>query len=98
MSNVKKILINGNLPFDCYSNVGLMPYLAALNGPSFGLRIQWGKGEMIPNKNGGKTATYDFTILGEEAVRFEWYDRLIKNIFSAGGNVKSSTIKDIENT
>lgn len=97
MANVKNIKIIGELPFDCISNVELQPYLAAFNGPCYGLKIQWGQATMFPNEYGGQTATYDFTVSGEEAVHYEWYKYFVGAVKRANGTVSKVFVKDIEN-
>lgn len=96
MSNIKQIRITGQLPFNCYETPELQPYLAQMNCPTIGIRIEWGNCTMIPNSYGGQTATYDFVISGEEAVRLGWIEGLKQGIDEAGGNVKSIFVKDIE--
>ena len=79
MSNAKHIRINGLLPFNCIDpepeggydtdKECLRDWFARMNTATFGVRIGWnGPVESRPNKTGGKTAFYAFTIDGFEAV------------------------------
>lgn len=97
MSNVKQITIHGALPFDCADNEVIAKFLGQMNSPCCGLRISWGNCAMIPNKYGGETATYDFEIDGEEAIRSEWVELLEKSILLVGGKIEMIYVRDIEN-
>jgi hypothetical protein len=97
MSNVKRVLIEGRLPFNCNENEALKGWLACMNLPLFGLRITWGDVEyMMPNEFGGKTAFYDFTIKGKEAVAWDAIDELVAAINEVGGSVCTKQTRDLE--
>lgn len=98
MSNVKAVHVTGKLPFDCTKHHDLARFLAAMNGPVFGLRIVWGSDcEYRPNAHGGKTCFVPFTVAGEEAVSYDWLVALLKAVVNADGEVSAATARDIEN-
>jgi hypothetical protein len=86
MSNVKRIRIEGELPFNCTDDEAMRSKLGTLNGPSIGLRLTWSPRpeSLRPNGNGGRTAYYRFFILGEEAVSWEWLRELRATIERLG--------------
>lgn len=98
MSNVKAINIEGQLPFDCAGHEALMPYLALLSGPTLGVRIQWSDGPIVmqPNKHGGETAIYGFSLRGEEALAWGWIDGFKAAVVQAGGSIHGDVTRDIE--
>jgi hypothetical protein len=99
MSNAKHIHVTGRLPFDCIdgdpltgersmANDALRDWFARMNTPTFGVKIHWtGPVESRPNKYGGKTAIYAFTIDGFEAVSYPALDELLAAIVGCGGEV-----------
>src|SRR5215831_10882387 len=97
MSNVKDVSITGTLPFDCDNNTNLMPFLAAFNGPVFGLKLKWSpEHKMVANEFGGQTAMYNFEISGHEAVAWGWLHALKDAIVGAGGSIASYAAEDFE--
>ena len=98
MSNVKRVEVQGVMPYDCAGNETIRGWLASMNTPTFGLRIRWGKQpvEMRNNEHGGKTAMFAFEIQGEEAVAFTAYDTLLKAITECGGRVNKESCIDLE--
>ena len=98
MSNAKHIRINGLLPFNCIDpepeggydtdKECLRDWFARMNTATFGVRIGWtGPVESRPNKTGGKTAFYAFTIDGFEAVTDSALERLLRAIVGCDGEV-----------
>jgi hypothetical protein len=89
MSNVKRLTVEGKLPFNCTENYELRQLLGQLNAPLMGIRITWvGSAEHIPNEEtGGSTAIVYFTIHGTEAVSYKWIDHLLAVIVNAGGEI-----------
>ena len=98
MSNVKNVFISGELPFHCNENKEMQSWLAIMNTPTYGLKINWGHYRYVPNKDGGQTAMYKFTIGGKEAISFTCFDRLLKDIKDAGGNIIEQDCEDIEDS
>ena len=85
MSNTKKIIIEGTLPFNCAENENIKGWLASMNSPCFGLRIKWsGSPKTVPNEHGGQTAMYDFKIEGTEAVSYDAIEELVDSILEIG--------------
>jgi len=97
MANVKRVFIDGQIPFDIPFDSKANQFLGMLNLPSFGLRIQWGKTKLIPNSHGGQTCHYDFTITGNEAVRIETILALLQSFVDEKAEIKQVDILDIEN-
>jgi hypothetical protein len=98
VSNAKHIRINGLLPFNCIDpepeggydtdKECLRDWFARMNTATFGVRIGWtGPVESRPNKTGGKTAFYAFTIDGFEAVTDSALERLLRAIVGCDGEV-----------
>jgi hypothetical protein len=111
MSNVKRITINGTLPYDCDQHPDMMRFLAHLNTPRFGLQLRYSEEpKLIPNSEikrnmpptydfgppNGKTAVYGFCIAGEEAVSWGWIEALKKAITDCGGTVGKEEAIDLE--
>jgi hypothetical protein len=99
MSNAKSVNIGGTLPFDFVERLGNgTSYLIQFLTPSFGLRLEYSRGipEMRPNENGGRTAYYDFTIEGVEAVAWEWLEMLCLKLEESGAEIDFAEAKDIE--
>jgi hypothetical protein len=98
MSNVKRVLIEGTLPFDCYEDKDMQGYLALLNGPCVGIRIDWSDDvvEMRDNVHGGRTAFYGFRITGKEALAWGWFDAFYEAVRNLGGIIKRQEVVDIE--
>ena len=96
MSNVKRVRINGELPYDWASRLTpeetqlMATYLLS---PSIGIRLTWGASHMVPNPDGsnGRTAMYAFNVQGEEAIRWSALDALnavFKRLGTASGHAK----------
>ena len=99
MSNVKRIDINGTLPFDCDNHAEMMRWLAHLNAPGNGVRITYSETpDFIPNPDGtnGQTAMYGFSIFGFEAWSWDAIDAMKKAIVACGGTVNRDQTVDIE--
>jgi hypothetical protein len=47
----------------------------------------------------GKTALYSFQIMGQEAVSYAWFERVLEVIKAADGTIETQTLicKDLEN-
>jgi hypothetical protein len=100
MSNVKDVVIIGELPFNCNEHDGMRGVLAALNAPVYGLRISYGhEPKLVPNgrNNGGRIALYSFSITGQEAVSNGYITKMILAITECGGNVQRVSVVDLEN-
>lgn len=97
MANIKEVLIEGEMAYDAGGSEALLKLLGQMNTPSFGLRISYdGRQSMIPNKWGGHTAMYGFTISGMEAVRDEWIEHLLASL-SLAAKVTVAKYRDYEN-
>lgn len=97
MSNIKRLEVVGELPFNCYEHSEMCRFLGQMNGPIMGIRIGWGKSHYKPNEHGGQTAFYSFVIGGEEAVSGGWVNKLLQAIRDSGGAVTTINLWDIEN-
>jgi hypothetical protein len=97
MANVKKVWIEGWMPFTVGEDDAALKELGHLNAPSWGLDITYGGTIMVPNANGGQTAHYHFTVAGTEAVSWESIERTI-DVFQKVGTVvtlvKASDVED----
>lgn len=97
MANVKSITITGTIPYNTYEYAELNSLLGQLNSPSSGLKIIYPSGcTYKPNSHGGKTAMYDFTLLGEEGVSLEWVDYFTKQVVDAGGQLCRVSVYDLQ--
>jgi len=98
MSNVKKVLLSGRLPFNIYEFDECCKLLGQLNAPVSGLRITYGElAASVPNEYGGTTAFIEFCISGEEAVSLSWITRLIQEFSRYGTVFTRKEVVDIEN-
>lgn len=98
MSNIKRVDIMGEIPFNTNEYPDVNKFLGQLNAPSTGIRISYPGGvQMRPNRHGGRTAFYRFSIDGEEAVRVEWITALLKAFVAAGSVISHVKVTDIEN-
>lgn len=97
MANIAKVHIKGTLPFHCYNDPKLMAWLAAMNAPTYGLRIKYGDETYVPNNFGGRTSTWGFEITGSEALWQSGVEQLIDSIKSAKGTVTYVDAWDAEN-
>ena len=96
MANIKRVLINGELPFDAGGDQELLQVLGQLSLPSMGLKVEWGGHRSQPNEHGGKTAMYRFTLKGDEAVRDSYLTRFVDLVHRAGGGSIVGTYEDLE--
>lgn len=99
MANIKRIKIVGQLAFNAHEgNNDLQMLYRLLNTPTFGLRLKWDEmpSKQEQNEHGGITTFYRFTIAGEEAVSFQWFDWVMDTIRTAGGITEYGNIIDIE--
>lgn len=98
MANVKQVEIKGHAPFNIAENEDACKVLGMLNGPAFGLRIQWNLKAIsyIPNEFGGKTALYGFVISGQEALRTEKIDWMVNMLKRGGAKVEKKKVIDLE--
>ncbi len=60
------------------------------------IKFKYGKEELVPNRFGGKTATFDFCISGEEADSWTFLDLVVKEMKEAGAIFDRCSIIDIE--
>lgn len=96
VANIKRVVASGVLPFDCYNDPELAPWLAFFAGPTSGIRLSWdGPIEYRPNEHGGDTAMYAFLLAGEEAVRWPALDDLL-GVLQRLGTVAEWRVDDIE--
>jgi len=86
MANVKKVRIEGWMPFTVGEDDAALRELGYLNAPAWGLDITYGPTVLVPNAGGGQTAYYHFVIAGAEAVSWESIERTI-NVFQKVGTV-----------
>jgi hypothetical protein len=98
MSNVKSVLVSGQMPFSVSEHKTALEFLGILNQPSIGLRIQYPSlANSKPNEYGGSTAMYNFTISGEEAVATSFIERMLQALVDAGCDIEHVVVRDIEN-
>ena len=97
MANCKNVIIRGLLPFNCCNHPQVQPYLAAMNGPSFGFKIEYGGKvyEKVPETNGEMTL-YKFLVTGTEGVGTGWIKGFLQSIVNCGGKVEAVSIHDID--
>jgi hypothetical protein len=96
MANVKKVRIEGWMPFTVGEDDAALRELGYLNAPAWGLDITYGPTVLVPNANGGQTAHYHFTIAGAEAVSWEAIERTIDVFQKAGAVVTLAKAADVE--
>jgi hypothetical protein len=111
MANIKGITITGSLPFDLgatwddgYRGINptkyekLRSFLYAFMQPHFGLKMTWERHNeyYVPNTHGGKTNMVPFTITGQEAVTFAWFDGLVEAIKGVGGTITKAGAVNLE--
>lgn len=97
MANIKRVQIHGIAPFDLHEHPPIQPMLAFIVSPASGLRLHW-KNETtpVPNKHGGRTAMFCFSLTGDEAVRWEWLDAFKKHVQDVGGTITEDSTFDLE--
>jgi hypothetical protein len=98
MSNVKRVQIEGAVPFNLNDYGVMQPFLAGMNSPTINLKIEYSREavEMRPNEHGGQTAMYRFKVSGREAVSYGWAEAFKAAVIEIGGEVTVSKIKDVE--
>lgn len=96
MANTHQVVIRGELPFHITEHEESRNWLGLMNGPSFGLRVSYGRERYIPNKNGGKTATFEFSIEGTEAIWDSGLLALIKAFEDGGATISYAVAKDLD--
>lgn len=97
MSNIKRLVIKGTVPFDYLSkDKGLATIIGCMQGPSWGFHLEYGDCKYIPNDHGGDTATYNFKITGEEAVSYGFVSYLVLRLNMAGAIITEAKIMDME--
>ncbi len=98
MSNVKRVEIVGEIPFNTGEYHDLNKFLGQMNSPVSGLRVIYGRpSSKQPNAYGGTTQFYHFNVHGEEAVSSKWIEALLQALVNAGSIVKLCSVFDIEN-
>src|SRR5688572_21874585 len=99
MANVKTVEITGEIPY-CWSHelTGADAQLicAYLMGPTIGLHIGYGRSHDVPMKNGGRLATYSFSIGGQEAIRDRSLTELVAILVRAGAKITKARVMDHE--
>lgn len=98
MANVCVVEIRGKVPYDWSSNLTAEEaqcFAAWFLSPTSGLRMGYGREEMVPNGNGGKTSTWNFAVGGQEAVRHRALD-LIVSALRRVGTVTTARVMDVE--
>lgn len=96
MSNIKDVYIHGTIPFDLGNNDDLTMMLGVLNMPAMGIRIIYHGHDYIKNEDGGRTAMYQFRILGHEAFQFQWFEDFKTLVLKAGGTIERDKTFDWE--
>lgn len=102
MANVKRIRIEGWLPFDAgqvdheAEANELLRMLGQMILPSMGTRLKWGEEKFVPNKHGGRTAMYYFALTGVEAMSWDYLDRFKNLVIAVGGRIDSDDTMDME--
>jgi len=96
MANVKSIHIEGWMPFNIYEDEQAKGWLGLMNSPSIGFRVSYGRQKLEPNDKGGKTTFYHFFISGQEAMRFEAFERMVEDFKAAGCVIEEQFVEDLE--
>jgi len=97
MANVHEVYIEGWMTFNIYDDEKALRWLGVMNSPSYGLRIEYGEERYVPNEHpGGQTAQYRFVISGQEAIRYDAYEALVKCLKDAGCVVDEARARDME--
>jgi hypothetical protein len=106
MANIKRVEAHGYCPFDFANAKGsrydhkahdaAMVYLGGLFLPAIGLNLEYGKEFYIPSKNGGRYSHYEFTITGEEAFGWEYFDELVKRFEAVGCRFTWFMVADVQ--
>ena len=101
MSNVKRVLIKGWVPYnggeppDAQKEV--IEWLGVMNLPSYGLRITYGKSGGIPvPATGGVLSMSEFKVSGEEGISWTRLDKMVGDFVKAGVIVLEARAMDTE--
>lgn len=98
MANIKDIYISGSVPF-CFldeASERLLRFMAMFSMPAWGFRIGYMDHRMVPNANGGKTATYNFEIRGQEAISYRALIGDLAEMRKAGAVFSTAIVVDME--
>lgn len=108
MSNIKRVDAQGYCPYDFANANGgrydhaahdaAMVYLGGLNLPCNGLRLEFTRSSFyLPTpRTGGRYCHYGFTISGEEAFGYGYFEELIKRFEAVGCRFKYFKVKDVQ--
>lgn len=101
MSNVKRVLIRGWMPYNggepSEAQKEVVEWLGVMNLPSYGLRISYGKSGGIPvPATGGVLSMYEFRVSGEEGISWPGLDKMVEDFVKAGVIVLEARAMDIE--
>lgn len=99
MSNVKYVVIEGQVPFDFWYKQGIHSILAMLSGPSIGLNFTHSQNPVgtEPNSYGGATSIYDFAVKGSEAISIEGIREILQAFVNVGAHIENVEVRDEEN-
>jgi hypothetical protein len=94
MSNIKRVDIQGTLPFDCYEDKKMQGYLSYMAGPTTGINITWSDHavDWVPNSFGGQTAFHTFNIKGEDALSWGWFEEFEADVKRLGGKITTNKV------
>lgn len=96
MSNIKRVEITGELPFNATDHHDVRKFFGQMNGPTIGINVKYtGQGKARPNDYGGQTAYYKFCISGEEAVSDAWLANLMQALVNCGASIEKAHYWDI---
>lgn len=102
MANVHEFRIEGTVPFNYLSE---MPdedaafFARFVFSPTTGLVMHVDRRSefYVPNEHGGRTATYRFRLVGEEAVSGPARERLVDALIAGGADMTARQARDVEN-
>jgi hypothetical protein len=107
MANVKKVDVEGEMPFSILDPLdfdsdprptdlaNLKSFFAFLSTPTSGFRIVYpGDQRMVPNKWGGQTAYYRFSLLGSEAVTWDYLTGVLREMALRGTTITKANVRD----
>lgn len=97
MSNIKRVEITGELPFNATDHHDIRKFFGQMSGPTIGINVKYnGQGKARPNDYGGQTAYYKFCISGEEAVSDAWLANLMQALVNCGASIEKAHYWDVE--
>jgi hypothetical protein len=98
MSNIKELIIEGWMPFDANDyNKELLSFIGQLNLPANGFKLSYsGQTKYMPQENGGKYCFYEFSITGEEAVRWGYLDLLVHTLAKNNCIIEKAQARDLQ--